>query len=532
MNTKTSKQRRPRRVTPIAGNGGHPGLAQNPPDAATIARQIQNGDIGAQWILERQLERIESEESRLNAFVTIDADAARETARERDAEQKRGQSRGPLHGVPIAFKDSWATRGLRTTNGFPATEEQIPDFDATVVARLKAAGAIVVGKTNLSALALDVQSDNSVAGRTNNPHDTQRTPGGSSGGAAAAVAAGLVPFDIGSDIGGSIRLPAHFCGVLGFKPTENAVSLFGHLPGLPQGGYVALRNLASAGPIARSFADLRLAFDLIRGPDPRDAKIAPVSPASPASHRRMRPMRVAILPPAPGMPLDAEYFRRIGAFIDRLRHHKKEFELIELEAAPFDYHELGVLWGKLLNAGLAPITPAPARAAMALFSPGAKKRSAGAEQIFPLRFAEYMRVFTKRDRAIEAFETFFAHGPGRQGDAKSYAIDALVAPVSATAAFEHRRPDRTAGPTNLYTRPVMIAQESGGDFAQEYYRAQTGYTVPFNLLGNPAVSIPIDRMDSGLPVGVQVIGPRWGDLDLLERAERIYEAATAPVAKL
>ncbi|MEQ9364282.1 MAG: amidase, partial [Leptospirales bacterium] len=466
-------------------------------------------------------------------------------------EAQRGDFRGPLHGVPIAIKDSWATRGLRTTNGFPGTAKFVPDYDATVVARLKAAGAIVVGKSNLSALAMDVQSENPVAGRANHPGDIARTPGGSSGGGACAVAAGLVPFDIGSDIGGSIRLPAHYCGVFGFKPTENAVSLHGHLPGLPEPRYVALRNLASAGPIARSFADLRLAFDLIRGPDPLDPKIAPIQAAdapsgldathpsattpAPGSAKivrttdrekqnptEARPLRVAVLNPAPELPIDAEYERGLRNFTETLRK-SHAIDITELERPPFNFHAIGVLWGKLLNAGTAPFTPAPVRLLMAVMNRISKERPAGANQIFPLSFEEFMRVFTERDRAVVNFERWFAGENDTQGIS---GFDALLAPVSATPAFAHRKPDRVFGATNLYSDPVSISRADGSACALEYYTAHTGYTMPFNLLGNPVVSIPIGETASGLAFGAQVVGPRWSDLRLLDAAERIYRAGT------
>ncbi|MCR9141415.1 MAG: amidase [bacterium] len=513
--------------------------------AAQLARDIQAGRATASQILEERLERIADAQGRLNCFVTIDADGARATARERDLETGRGICRGPLHGVPIALKDSWATRNLRTTNGYAKTAQSAPpDYDATVVARLKAAGAVIVGKTNLSALAMDIQSDNPVAGRTNHPLDPARTPGGSSGGAACAVAAGLVPFDIGSDIGGSIRIPAHFCGVLGFKPTENSVSLHGHLPGLPEPDYVALRHLASAGPIAGSFEDLRLTFDLIRGPDPHDPKIAPVHSFAPANRSKHKRARIAVLhpdrarrQPAPGgassnalslsYPIDAEYARRLDAFVEALRRRDREFEVVELKQSPFDFDRIGALWGKLLNAGLAPLTPLPARLAMALIGALRKRKPAGLEQIFPLGFEAFMRTLTERDAAIVDFEGFFAPADFAQDAVDPHGFDALLAPVSATAAFEHTKADRVFGASNVYTQPVNVQGADGAVFPQEYYRAHTGYTIPFNLLGNPVVSMPIGATEAGLPLGIQVIGPRWSDLRLLDLAERLYETGRA-----
>lgn len=489
------------------------------PGAQSLARDIQSARTTAVGTLESLIERIEVEQPKLNCFVTLNYENARSEAKLLDAETKRNQCRGPLHGVPIAIKDSWATRGLRTTNGFTGTEKYVPDFDATIVERLKAAGAIVIGKTNLSTLAMDIQSDNPVSGRTNNPHDRTRTAGGSSGGAACAVAAGLAPLDIGSDIGGSIRIPAHYCGVIGLKPTENAVSLHGHLPGLQDPQYIALRNLASAGPLARNFADLRLAFDLIRGPDPRDPKIAPVAAIKKPSTTGRR-MRIAVLPAIPDRPLDAEYQSLFVNFVEQLRRDSS-CDIIELRQAPLDFDRIGTLWGKLLNAGLAPRTPPLSRVAMELMTRFSKRRPAGSEQILPLTYGDFMRVFTERDRHIENFEAWFAgiNSVDDQG------FDALIAPVTATPAFRHRKPDRVVGVANIYAAPVELRTPDGATFSQEYYRAHTGFTIPFNLLGNPVVTIPAGSTGSGLPVGVQIIGPRWSDLRLLDIAERIHRQA-------
>jgi amidase len=197
--------------------------------ALQVADAIRAGDATAVQVLEELLARIEHHNPGLNAIVTLDVDGARRRAQEADTALSQGNVWGPLHGVSITIKDSFETAGLRTVSGFPPFAHRIPHADAPPVARLRQAGAIILGKTNLPTLASGIQSNNPVFGRTNNPWDRRRTPGGSSGGAAAAVAAALSYLDLGSDIGGSIRIPAHFCGVYGLKATGGRVAGKGHL---------------------------------------------------------------------------------------------------------------------------------------------------------------------------------------------------------------------------------------------------------------------------------------------------------------
>jgi amidase len=238
-------------------------------------------------VVEWHLRRIEEVNPRLNAVVTL-ADDALERADAADEELARGDSRGPLHGVPITLKDSIDTAGLRTTAGTMGWRERVPDRDATVAGRLKAAGAIVVGKTNTPEFTWSDQTVNDVFGRTNNPWDLDRSPGGSSGGSAAIVAAGGSPLDIGSDTADSIRIPSHYCGVAGIKPTQGRVSRAGHNPAF----HGIVGSWTQLGPIARSVDDLALALSIIAGPDGRDPHVQPIELRSPAEVS-VRDLRVA-----------------------------------------------------------------------------------------------------------------------------------------------------------------------------------------------------------------------------------------------
>jgi amidase len=246
--------------------------------ATEIARAIREGEASSAEVVEAHLARVEEVNPKLNAVVHLLADAARARAKEADAARARGENWGPLHGVPVTIKDAFETEGVVSAGGTRGRKAYVPREDAAGVARLKAAGAVVLGKTNVPEVSLAFESDNLVYGRTNNPYDPTRTPGGASGGEAAAIAAGMSPLGLGSDAGGSIRVPAHFCGVAGLKPTSGRTPRTGHFP--PMGGL--LDSIWQTGPLARRVEDLALAFPLLCGTDWRDPTVAPVPVYDPA----------------------------------------------------------------------------------------------------------------------------------------------------------------------------------------------------------------------------------------------------------
>src|SRR5580704_8293476 len=234
-----------------------------------LTRAIRDRELSSRELLSHVLTRVEQRNPGLNAIVALDAERAQAAAAAADQATARGEADGPLHGLPMTVKDVWETEGLVTTAGAGELKEYVPEADALAVGRLKAAGAIIFGKTNTPLYAGDFQTFNDVYGRTNNPWDRSRTVGGSSGGAAAAVAAGFTPLELGSDIGGSIRNPAHFNGVYGLKPSWGVVPSRGHIPGPP--GSLVETDVNCNGPLARSLDDLRLALDVVAGPVPEDA---------------------------------------------------------------------------------------------------------------------------------------------------------------------------------------------------------------------------------------------------------------------
>ena len=257
--------------------------------ATELARAIREREVSSAEVVEAHLARIEEVNPKLNAVVHLTADAARARAREADAAMARGEVWGPLHGVPVTIKDAFETAGVVSVGGTKGRAQYVPTDDAVGVARYKSAGAIVLGKTNVPELSLAFESDNLVYGQTKNPYDLARTPGGSSGGEAAAIASGMSPLGLGSDAGGSIRLPAHFCGIAGIKPTTGRTPRTGHF--LPPGGL--LDSIWQIGPLARRVEDLALALPLLCGTDWRDPSVAPVALGDPYDVK-VETLRVAV----------------------------------------------------------------------------------------------------------------------------------------------------------------------------------------------------------------------------------------------
>jgi amidase len=442
--------------------------------AVELAAALRRRDVSASELLEAHLAQIAAHNESLQAVVTLDAEGAPQRARDADAALARGEVWGPLHGVPFTLKDALATAGVRTTTGVPSLDH-VPTHDSTVAARLKAAGGVLLGKTNVAAMLGDpAQSDNPIFGRTNNPWDTTRTPGGSSGGAAAAVAAGMTPFDVGTDLSGSIRIPAHFCGVYGLKPTEHRVSLDGLIPGLPPPRSV--RIMSCIGPISRAVEDLALVYRIIAGPDGRDTEVPPV-PVDGPPELALAELRIAVAPTLPGVPVAtairdavhqlAQQLQQAGAIVDEAP--------LPTSDATEDLVRAGSLIGMMVGA----------------FETASEES--------PPSLAQYLEVLHQRDQAIQTWEQFFAKW------------DVLLCPAAMTTAFRHCAPGT----------PLEV------DGQEEMYWAVSGHTTLFNYTGHPALVVPYTRDGQGLPIGVQLVGKRWGEARLLAIAQALV-AITGP----
>ena len=269
--------------------------------ASALARRIKDGEVTAEAALEHFIDRIERLDGALNAVVVRRFEQARERAREADRALARGEDWGALHGVPMTVKETYEIAGWPTTAGIEALRDHVSAHTSVAVQRLLDAGAVIFGKTNVPAYASDLQTYNDIYGTTHNPWNPDLTPGGSSGGAAAALAAGFTPLELGSDIGGSIRTPAAFCGVCGLKPSFGLISTRGHVPGPP--GALARRDLSVAGPLARHVADLEQALTILAAPDEEEATAWRLE-LPPARHRALKDFRVATWLDDPRCPVD------------------------------------------------------------------------------------------------------------------------------------------------------------------------------------------------------------------------------------
>jgi len=458
-----------------------------------LATGIRQRQVSATEVLEAHLAQIARHNPALNAIVTMDEERARSRAQDADAALARGDVWGPLHGVPITIKDSIETAGLRTTSGFPPLADYVPTTDATVVARLRAAGAIMLGKTNLPTLAGDGQTDNPLFGRSNNPWGVTRTPGGSTGGGGAAVAAGLSPLEIGSDFGGSVRIPAHYCGVYAIKPTDHRVPDTGHIPELP-GAPRGVRHMPQMGPLARSVEDLRLVLRLIAGPDGQEWEVPPV-PLEPVPDRPLQVCRLAWTDDFGGVPITADTKMVLASLAGELQRLGTPIE----HCAPtaFDFTTAWETWGALSQAEIGSTMSreeeeSVVRCGAAVDSDVPIAR--GAARAVNATMRQYTAILMKRDGLIAALEQFFTRW------------DAWLCPVTVGPAFPHC-PTGTPIAVDGHTVP--------------YWLAVMAYTSPFNLTGHPAVVLPVGHSAEGLPIGLQIIGRRWSEMQLLAIAARL-----------
>lgn len=458
--------------------------------AAKLCAQISARTLSPVEIMEAHLRRAEALNPVLNALVTFAPDALRQ-ARVAEQAVMSGERLPPLHGLPLTIKDTIATANLRTTSGSLARAEHVPAADAPAVARLRAAGAIVFAKTNASELALDYNADNPLFGRTNNPHDPARTPGGSSGGCAAAVSARLSPASLGSDLAGSIRIPAHFCGIAGLFPTPGRVASLGHFP--PTDG--ALAKGASLGPLARRVDDLALLFRVLAGEDdPHDSAHANEFGQS-VSETQLRGLRVGCYTDDGVVPLTAETKHAVASAAGALTAAGLEL----IEARPPELLRATDLWlalfsgevGKIVRAEYAGREELAGASVRALLKREGAATAAAAAAGAP---GDRFDAWAERERLRGALLEWMRETP------------LLLTPVGALAAFAHG------------ARKVAIG---GSEF--NTFRAFS-YAQACNVFALPAACVPAGRTREGLPVGVQIIGRPFQE-QLVLAAARVIETA-------
>ncbi len=461
--------------------------------AIELAGVIARGEASSRDALEHLVARVDRLDGPLNAVVTRDLAAARAAADAADRARLAGEPLGPLHGVPMTVKDSFSTAGMRTTSGAPELADHVPTEDAWPVAAVRRAGAVIWGKTNLPIWAGDMQSYNEVFGTTSNPWDVERTPGGSSGGSAAALAARFTPLEIGSDIGGSIRLPANMSGVLGHKPSYGIVPAHGQIPGMP--GTLTQADLAVAGPMARTVADLALALDLMSGPDRWNGPAWRLElPA--ARQRELGRFRVGAWFDDAACPLDPEVREVLDALVGRLDAAGCE---VDTTARPgFDLAKVGERFSALLNAALSGgYTPTEIEqyAAATGDSPvAAMKRHTG------MRHRTWLANNESRLQMRLRFERFFE------------SFDVLLLPVMPCVAFHHHHDEPMAG---------RVVRTQIGD---RPYWTINGWMAPAGACYLPATVVPVGISSvTHMPVGVQIVGPYLHDRTTLAFAAAVEE---------
>lgn len=451
--------------------------------ASALARMVRERKIGAVELTRHFIGRIEHFDGALNAVVVRDFERALENARMADAALSAGKATGPLHGVPMTVKESFNLKGHPTTWGAPGFRGNIAAEDAEAVRRLKAAGAIVLGKTNVPFMLGDFQAYNDIYGQTNNPWDVSRTPGGSSGGSAAALAAGMSGLEFGSDIGGSIRNPAHFCGVYGHKPSWNIVPMDGHsLPGME-----GTPDLAVVGPLARSADDLSACLDAVAGPGPSMAPGWRLELPAPRA-QGLKGLRVAVWSGDDIAPVDAEVAERLQAMADLLA---QQGAIVSDTARPqidatANRRAYVALLNSLVGAGVPDEMYEQNKRAAAAFAASDISRPADLARSMVLDHRAWLGFDGVRHGIRRAWRDFFE------------SWDIMLCPIMATAAFAHDH-------APMASRSVTVNGQPEPYFDQIFWASLA------TLAYLPATVFPAGHSRGGLPIGLQAIGPEHGD---------------------
>ena len=457
--------------------------------ATAQAALIRSGDLASEELVARYLERIERFNPKLNAVVAL-ADDARERAREADRARAEGRPLGRLHGVPMTIKDCFDTAGVVSTWGTMGRKDFVPDADATVVARLKEAGAILLGKTNTPEFTLSFETHNNIHGFTNNPYDLERSPGGSSGGAAAAIAAGLTSFDIGTDYGGSIRVPSHSCGTVGIKPTSGSVPRTGLC--LPPG--MLTDYLSHAGPMARTVDDLELILSLIWGPDGLDTRIQPI-PLAASDAVDLAGLRCAVMVDNGVATPDEDTMAAVEAAEAILGRAGLAMQRDRLDGVEETTALGGGFWPVGAHAGVRALLDQAGTEVEDYANNWFRQlaQSGGADEIPAAALTRQLARFEDYRRRMQQHMARY---------------DVLISPVNAHPAPRHPAPGDSPFPT--------------GD---------ASYTEAYDLTGWPAGVVRGGTSSEGIPIGVQVVANPWREnivLAVMRHLEASLPAFSGP----
>lgn len=464
-----------------------------------LAEKIRTGELSSFDVVSTFLKQIEDQNETYNAIVLIDKEKALDRARQADLALSKGELWGKLHGVPITIKDNYRTKGLATTAGYKPLKNNVPDNDAEIVKLLKAEGAIIIGKTNLSVLAMDMQSDNSIFGKTNNPWDTTKTSGGSSGGCAAALATGMTPLSFGNDLAGSIRLPAAYCGVYGFKPSFGVVSLHG-IQTDPAEKVNGLKSLAVAGPLARNIRDLELAMSIIAQTTSEDRRLVPLNNNTDTID--IKTLKIAWTDEFGGVPVDVEIKQQLQQYVSQL---EKAGATVVKVTPEINFNLAWKTWGSFVGMQGGYSTSNFLKWLGSPFIKGVLKNVPMHQNVVkPTSVEKYMIAMNIQDTLMNTMENFLN------------VYDVFICPVSAVIAFNHHAPSKSLGNFNIYNTPLKV-----NSVDIHYYMATQAYTTPFTLTESPVLSIPIGLSKGSLPIGVQLVGKRYDDFRLLKIGEEL-----------
>ncbi|WP_406005443.1 amidase [Streptomyces sp. NBC_00637] len=474
-------------------------MESNFPTAEELAAALRAGEVSSAELTEQAIARIERDDKTINAICVPDFDRARAAARGADRARARGEDR-PLLGIPVTVKESYDIAGLPTTWGMPLYRDHLPAEDAVQVSRLRAAGAVVLGKTNVPLGLQDVQTFNEIYGTTNNPWDHGRTSGGSSGGSAAALASGFGALSIGSDLAGSLRTPAHFCGVYAHKPTLGLAATRGMVP--PSAPALPTEpDLAVVGPMARAARDLTLLLDVMAGPDPLTLGVAQRLTLPPARRERLRDFRVLVLDEHPLIPTGSAVRAGVNRVADALVAGGARVE----RHSPLlpDQSEAAVLYTQFLFSGSVAHFPVEGYEQLRTRAAGlaADDRSLDAARLrgMVLSHRDWIETNNRRELHRHGWRRLFAE------------FDVVVCPITPTPAFPHDHNPR------LGERVLDI------DGVGYPYFDQLVWAGVATMPGLPATAVPAGRSPGGLPVGVQLIGPLFEDRTPLRLAELLEQ---------
>jgi len=466
--------------------------------ATEIAKKVSSGEVSARSIVEHHIETINKIEPDVNAFNLVTAEQALTDADEIDSKIASGETLGPLAGVPISIKDNLCTRGVETTCSSKILEGWKPPYNATVVEKLKEAGAVIMGKTNLDEFAMGSSTENSAFGPTRNPHNLELVPGGSSGGSAAAVAAGFSPLALGSDTGGSIRQPAALCGVVGVKPTYGRVSRY---------GLVAFASsLDQVGPFANTVSDAALTLEVISGHDPRDSTSIPEKPLdiSEVLNQGVDGMRIGVIEELSGKGLEGISSDVSSRVEEAIKVFSNAGAIVESASVPASIYGLSAYYV---------IAPAEASSNLARYDGirfGPRTEAATTAETMTATRTKGFGDEVKRRIMLGTYALSAGYYDAYYGKsqrvrtlimndfAKAYEkFDILISPTAPTTAFPLG--DKTADPMQMYLQDVC--------------------TIPSNLAGHPAMSVPFGSGEDGMPVGIQILAPAMAEREMFQAAK-------------